>query len=65
MGHGRGDELLGVNIAFFVLAASAVLLRCYTRCFISRAFGGDDWLMVAACVSLDEPDILFINSNTK
>ncbi|KAJ6785976.1 hypothetical protein PWT90_06271 [Aphanocladium album] len=46
----RGDELLGVNIAFFVVASCAVLLRCYTRVFISKAFGLDDWLMAVAAV---------------
>ncbi|KAJ3495580.1 hypothetical protein NLG97_g3292 [Lecanicillium saksenae] len=46
----RGDELLGVNIAFFVVASCTVLLRCYTRVFISKAFGLDDWLMTLACI---------------
>ncbi len=41
-----------MNIVFFVVAATIVLLRCYTRAVISKAFGIDDWLMVAACVCL-------------
>lgn len=45
----RGTELLWVNIAFFVLAACTVLMRCYTRAFISKCFGPDDWLMAVSC----------------
>ncbi|KAJ4165547.1 hypothetical protein LMH87_007176 [Akanthomyces muscarius] len=50
MAANRGDELLGVNIAFFILACCAVLMRCYTRAFISKCFGADDWLMAVACL---------------
>ncbi|OAA64899.1 hypothetical protein ISF_04309 [Cordyceps fumosorosea ARSEF 2679] len=46
----RGNELLGVNIAFFILASCTVLMRCYTRVFISKCFGLDDWLMALSCV---------------
>ncbi|KAK8144886.1 hypothetical protein G3M48_005200 [Beauveria asiatica] len=48
MAANRGNELLGVNIAFFVVASCTVLLRCYTRVFISKCFGTDDWLMALA-----------------
>ncbi|KND93230.1 hypothetical protein TOPH_02471 [Tolypocladium ophioglossoides CBS 100239] len=44
----RGPELLGVNIAFCVLAGLIVLLRCYTRAVLVKAFGLDDWLMIVA-----------------
>ncbi len=50
MTENRGAELLGVNIAFFLLASCAVLMRCYTRACISKCFGPDDWLMAVACV---------------
>jgi hypothetical protein len=46
----RGPELLGVNVAFFTLAAISILLRCYVRIFMVKAFGVDDWLMLAASV---------------
>lgn len=51
MADNRGPELLIVNIVFFVVSAIIVLLRCYTRAFVAKAFGKDDWLMVIATVS--------------
>ena len=48
----RGPELLGVNITFVTLASIAVLLRGYVRLGMVKAFGIDDWFMVAAAVSL-------------
>lgn len=50
MAENRGPELLAVNIVFCVLTGIIVLLRCYTRVFIVRAFGTDDWIMLAAMV---------------
>lgn len=46
----RGPELMGVNIAFLVAALVSILLRCYVRAFMVKAFGVDDWLMVVASV---------------
>lgn len=51
MSENRGTELLVVNIVFFSITAVIVLLRCYTRVFISKAFGLDDWLMALSTVS--------------
>lgn len=47
----RGPALLGVNIALSIVTCTVVLLRCYTRTFIVKAFGVDDWLMVFATAS--------------
>jgi hypothetical protein len=47
----RGPELLGVNVAFLAAALVSILLRCYVRVFMVKAFGVDDWLMVVAAVS--------------
>ncbi|KAF2123136.1 hypothetical protein BDV96DRAFT_481277 [Lophiotrema nucula] len=41
----RGSQLLGIDATFAVLAPIAVLLRCYVRLFMVKAFGVDDWLM--------------------
>ena len=41
---------LGVNIAFFVLSWIAVSLRVFVRAGMLRAFGTDDWTMLAAQV---------------
>lgn len=47
----RGPELLAVNIVFCVITGCIVILRCFTRIWLVRAFGVDDWLMVLASVS--------------
>jgi hypothetical protein len=48
----RGPALLGVNVAFCILAGVVVILRCYTRAVLVKAFGLDDWTMVLATVCL-------------
>ena len=50
MAENRGPQLLGVNLLFLILAVIATTLRCYVRLVMVRAFGLDDWLMVAATV---------------
>lgn len=46
----RGPQLLSVNIAFGIVAVITVLLRSYTRVFVVKAFGPDDWFMAVATV---------------
>ncbi|KAJ4144275.1 hypothetical protein LMH87_003165 [Akanthomyces muscarius] len=50
MAENRGPQLLGVNIAFSIITCSIVLLRCYTRAVIVRAFGVDDLIMILATI---------------
>lgn len=47
----RGPELVGVNVAFMATAFLANALRCVVRVKMVKAFGVDDWLMVASTVS--------------
>ena len=47
----RGTALVVAVIILLVLAVKAVVLRCFARIYILRAFGWDDGLMVAAVVS--------------
>lgn len=47
----RGPALLGVNYLFLTMAVAASALRCYTRLFIVRSFGIDDYFMAVATVS--------------
>jgi hypothetical protein len=47
----RGPELVGVNVAFMATAFLANALRCIVRVKMVKAFGVDDWLMVASTVS--------------
>ena len=46
----RAVPLASVYIAALVLALTATTLRCFVRIRLLRAFGTDDWLMVAAAV---------------
>ncbi|KAK8086348.1 hypothetical protein PG994_001322, partial [Apiospora phragmitis] len=44
----RGPQLLGVDVAFAVMALTACILRVFTRTFMVKAFGVDDILMVVS-----------------
>lgn len=47
----RGPELLAVCATFVSMAFVSVVLRCYVRLRIVKAFGWDDGFMVFALVS--------------
>ncbi|PWY95436.1 putative integral membrane protein [Aspergillus sclerotioniger CBS 115572] len=44
----RSPEVKAVAAAFMAVACVTVILRCYVRGWIVRAFGWDDWAMVVA-----------------
>ncbi|RAL05380.1 putative integral membrane protein [Aspergillus ibericus CBS 121593] len=44
----RSPEVKAVAAAFMSVACVTVILRCYVRGWIVRAFGWDDWAMVVA-----------------
>ncbi|CAI6336000.1 unnamed protein product [Periconia digitata] len=46
----RGNALLAVNLGFIVLVVTTVFLRLYTRIFIKRWFGIDDFLILLALI---------------
>jgi hypothetical protein len=48
----RGPRLQAVGIALVSTALLSTLLRVYTRMFIVKRFGLDDWCMIAALVSI-------------
>lgn len=48
----RALPLAAVNIAALVLASIVTALRCFVRVRLLKAFGADDWLMLAAAVCL-------------
>lgn len=50
--HHRQDMFYCVIGVFHIVASVVVCLRLYTRFFIVRGFGVDDWAIVAALVSL-------------
>lgn len=47
-GHADPAAVLGVTISFTIIAASAVILRMYSRIFIVHSPGKDDAFIVAA-----------------
>jgi len=47
--------VIAVAIVFASLSAIVVSLRLYTRQFILRAAGADDWTMLAATVCMSQP----------
>lgn len=49
-GHADPAAVLGVTISFTIIAASAVILRLYSRIFIVHSPGKDDAFIVAAMV---------------
>lgn len=51
----RPAAVRGVAAAFLSLSSVAVILRCYVRLRIVKAFGGDDIVMLAAMVYLSFP----------
>lgn len=44
----RSGQVLAVNVSFFCLTWIFMLLRVYTRAFLIKSFGSDDWSMVGA-----------------
>ncbi|PVI02321.1 hypothetical protein DM02DRAFT_488688, partial [Periconia macrospinosa] len=46
----RGNSSIIINLVFISLAVITVLLRLYTRIFIKRWFGNDDFLIVLALI---------------
>ncbi|OJD30167.1 uncharacterized protein BKCO1_6500024 [Diplodia corticola] len=44
----RSGQVLAVNVAFFSLTWIFMLLRVYTRAYLLKSFGSDDWSMVGA-----------------
>lgn len=51
MSQERGSELRSVVIFFLCLTWPIVLLRCYVRVYLVKAFKADDWCMLGAMVS--------------
>lgn len=45
-----GDANIVISAVFVPLVYAIIAVRCYTRLRISRSFGWDDWLILAAVV---------------
>ncbi|KAF3941829.1 hypothetical protein ABW19_dt0209601 [Dactylella cylindrospora] len=46
----RGHYLIAVEVVLFFLTAVVVLGRIYTRRWLIRSFGWDDWFIIPACI---------------
>lgn len=51
-GHTSGDAVVGVTVAFTILAVMGTLLRLYTRFGISKMGGADDVFIAIATVGI-------------
>ena len=47
---GRGPQLLGAATFLIALSTITIALRAYTRAFVVKSFGLDDWFAVIAWV---------------
>lgn len=47
----RGPEIVLLMIILLAVTWTSVILRFYTRIWITKAFAADDWLIIAALVS--------------
>lgn len=47
----RGPQLIAVVSVLLAFSLTAIILRCYVRISLVKAFGVDDYLMVFATVS--------------
>jgi hypothetical protein len=54
----RGPQVSAVAGLFFALSTIGIILRCYCRAVVVRAFGMDDWFAVIAWVSHTATDLL-------
>lgn len=57
----RGKQAFDVSVAFTVLATVSVTLRLYTRWFIVRAPGIEDYLIAVATVRIHSSKQLSID----
>ncbi len=46
----RGPQLLIITFVLFPIALISVALRTFTRLYISKSFGADDWFLLVAVV---------------
>lgn len=55
-GENRGPELLVVTAVMVSMAFVSTVLRCFVRLVMVKAWGIDDWFMVAATVRLNSSE---------
>lgn len=63
----RGRHALDISIVFTTLATVTVLCRFYTRLFLVRQMGSDDWIILISLVShtaLWKPALLEVYFNS-
>ena len=60
----NGGALVATCIAFLVLTWFSVLIRFYTRIFITKSFQGDDWLMAVSQVGNDPVQVAGSRTDT-
>lgn len=56
--NGRSEAIVAATSVFLALSLVTVCLRCFVRARVVRAFGLDDWTMVAAMVGFSAPHLI-------
>lgn len=62
-GHTSGDAVVGVTVAFTILAVMGTFLRLYTRFGMSKMGGADDVFIAIATVGLPGVAVVNITDN--
>ena len=47
----QGPKIISLMIAFLAVTWAAVILRFYSRLWVKKAIGADDWVIIVALVS--------------
>lgn len=64
LAHGdRGPAIIAVDVSLAALASIVVLTRLYTRAFVTKFIGQDDWWILVAWV-LDRPSMICPREST-
>lgn len=57
LAYSNGGTLLGISASLFAVTAAIVIARTYTRIFVVKSLGSDDWTMIFAMVIFLSRDI--------
>lgn len=61
--HNRDIAYLVVDWLFDIVACAVVSIRLYSRGFLTRSFGSDDFIIICAAVSISNNELAMGISN--
>lgn len=59
----KGPVIVGVNITLLIITSTVVLLRFYTRAYMLRSWGMDDYVLIPAFVGYPNPAASLTNDS--